>query len=213
MANTAFDPLRSDPFSSSNGELVPYTHNGTQPKNNIQLQPSPEDDILMQFANSSNTTTNGESQPSTPPKNNDIRTSRKQRVMRSPSGVASLSSLNSRSVKSDSTSNFAPPPEFPIHSADHYTSSYFHANAWEQPSVPPVYEKINHSGTCLARISTRTKMLKVWKQVFWIIYNDHELLVFKTKSIFEEWLMNPYLSRTARDALVKLRVNFQIRPR
>jgi len=52
----------------------------------------------------------------------------------------------------------------------------------------------------------------VWKPVFWIIYNDHELMIFKSKTIFEEWLMNPHLSKNARDALVKLRVNFQALP-
>ena len=49
--------------------------------------------------------------------------------------------------------------------------------------------------------------------MFWIVYDDREFMVFKNKNIFEEWLMNPYLTRTERMALVKMRIDFLVDPR
>lgn len=204
MANSAFDPLRDDPFATSQDQsaLVAFNVQPT-PFSNEQTNQSPQDnDILLQFTNSSTPTKPSTSQAVD---QTDVRQSRKQRVVNySPRSVASLSSIGSTASRQSSV---APPPDLPI-SRD-YSRSLFHVSSEPDPSTMPQYDKISHSGSCLARISFRTKLLKLWKQVFWIIYDNSELMVFKSKEVFDEWLMNPHLPLSERNTLVKLRVNFQ----
>lgn len=202
MANTLFDPLRLDPFSTSieqPNQVVPYgnpTISSTEKQEQV-------DDVLLQFANSPNTTE--QSARSDQIDQEDVRKSRKERIIHnSPRSVVSPSSLSSRAV------NVAPPPEIPR--GRDFSSSLFHMTSESDPATQPKYELITHSGSCMARISIRTKLLKLWKDVFWIVYDDREFMVFKTKNIFEEWLMNPYLSRTERMALVKMRIDFLVDP-
>lgn len=205
MANTAFDPLSLDPFATVNDNAALITFE-TQPvsEGNKVFQPLQDEDILMQFVDSA-VPRPSSSQPLT--LDMDVRKTRKQRIINHSSGsVASTSSFGSSSRKS----NFAPPPDIPI--PRDYGMSLFNISAEPDVSTQPMYEKITHSGSCLSRISNRTKILKVWKQVFWIIYEDRELLVFKSKEIFDEWLMNPYLSKNDRNAMVKLHVDFQCLP-
>jgi hypothetical protein len=205
MANSAFDPLRLDPFAApSNNEIVPIQTTQQQElispsqQTGGSKQPPLEEDVLLQFTNSSSPAS-----PTSIIDADDVRKSRKQwSSSRSISSAAS-----SRKSSKTNASSFAPPPEMPI--TRDYSSSLFHLDGEVDPRSQPVYEKITHSGTCLARISNRTKLLKLWKQVFWIIYEDKELLVFKDKEVFDQWLMNPHLSRIQRDSLVKLHVDFQ----
>lgn len=220
MANTFFDPLRSDPFSTpiatnlnqnQTNQIVPY---GEQQQQQQQSTPSSKelhqesvDDVLLQFGNSS------PSQASTqqsPPPTVDVRNSRKQRILHnSPRSIVSPSSLSSRY-----SNQIAPPPDLlPMGGSKDYSSSLFHMTSEPDPATQPKYELITHSGSCMARISSRTKLLKLWKNVFWITYDDRELLVFKNKNLFEEWLMNPYLTKSERYALVKLRIDFMVEPR
>mmetsp|Transcript_13889 Transcript_13889/g.15669 ORF Transcript_13889/g.15669 Transcript_13889/m.15669 type:complete len:335 (+) Transcript_13889:303-1307(+) len=200
MANSAFDPLRNDPFASyneGNQQLVTYQQGGEQPT-------SAEQDALLLFANNTNKV-----QPIN--NNQNVRASRKQKTMQnSPRSVASGSSLGSRSAQSRSVvddANFAPPPEMPV--PRDYSASLFHVKFPPDPQSRPLYEEIKHSGMCVSRISNRTKLLKIWKHVFWIIYGDNQLYVFKSKNIFDEWMMNPHLSKMERKALVKLHIDFQ----
>jgi len=79
-----------------------------------------------------------------------------------------------------------------------------------QLSPLPTYSQITHSGHISGRCSTTSLILKKWKRVFWVTYNDEtELLVFRSKSDFDEWAMNPYMSVNQRNDLVKLRVCFK----
>lgn len=102
--------------------------------------------------------------------------------------------------------SIAPPPDAPI--PKDYTQSMFHMEEDFNKDAMPSFGNIKHSGFCLARISTRALLMKRWKKVFWIAYGDETLLFFKTKEMFEDWVMDPYLSSRQRETLVKLRVDF-----
>ncbi len=104
--------------------------------------------------------------------------------------------------------SIAPPPEIPM--PRDYTQSLFHVeeSADQNLASKPSFEKISHSGICLARTTKRSLLTKKWKKVFWIAYGDEALLIFKTKDMFDDWVMNPHLSSRQREALVKLRVDF-----
>lgn len=49
--------------------------------------------------------------------------------------------------------------------------------------------------------------MKKWKRVFWISYGEDTLLFFREKDHFDDWAMNPHLSKNQREQLVKLRIN------
>lgn len=99
---------------------------------------------------------------------------------------------------------FAPPPP-PIKG---YANSVALArNAPPGSSALPEFSQISHSGYCLARISFRTILIKKWKQIFWVTYGNHRVLIFRSSADFEDWVSNPYLSQPQRDFLVKLDIN------
>lgn len=197
MADTAYDPLRDDPFAPVNQApaIVPVAN---QPNNQWgvngqhQSQPQPgyqpesNEDILLQFNNTNASQSNR---------------------MRNNSG----SSVGSRSVNSKGSAfanpNIAPPPQYPIQRD--YTASQFHTEEEYEHAPPPDFNEVTHSGTCIARISMRTLVLKKWKRCFWISYGETKMLFFRSKIDFEEWVMNPHLSSNQREKLVKLRIDFE----
>jgi len=73
----------------------------------------------------------------------------------------------------------------------------------------PSFAMVKHSGNVMARISLKSLLLKKWRPIFWICYGDSRIVIFRSKSDFEEWATNPHLTTTDRDALVKLDVNFK----
>jgi len=120
---------------------------------------------------------------------------------------------SSRSVTSESSRNmhnqssaldnplFAPPPAPPVQGQNLMSS--------KKTSTLPSFDKVNHSGYMLARTSLKSLVMKQWKTVFWITYGDHEVLIFRSKIDFEEWVTNPYLTKLQRGAIVKLHIDFQ----
>ena len=60
----------------------------------------------------------------------------------------------------------------------------------------------------MARFSLKSMIIKKWRQCFWIAYGDNQILFFRSKVDFEEWISNPYLKKEERDVLVKLNVDF-----
>lgn len=99
---------------------------------------------------------------------------------------------------------FAPKPKRP-HELD--SALTLAKNAPGGASPLPDFDLITHSGYALARISFRTIIIKKWKQVFWITYGVHKLLVFRSSADFEDWVSNPYLNSAQRDFLVKLEID------
>lgn len=203
MANSGFDPLRNDPFApvpQMSPAIVPVS-DPNQPSNQwgLQQQIPPEEQLdsdenfLNQFNNTNSAT-------------NDIRQNRR---MRANSHGSTTSSIGSRSARSSSKilndPTIAPPPEVPI--GKDYSRSLFHAEEEINPAPPPDFNEITHSGYCLARISMRTLVMKKWKRVFWISYGEDTLLFFREKDHFDDWAMNPHLSKNQREELVKLRIN------
>ena len=73
----------------------------------------------------------------------------------------------------------------------------------------PNYDKIQHSGDCLARLSLRTMLIKRWRPTFWIAFGDHQILFFRTRNDFHEWATNPYITDEHRDDLVKVHIDFK----
>lgn len=219
MAETNYDPLRSDPFQNNAVVPVPNQNQnwsvpGQQTTQQYQQQQQGggvAEDPLLHFQNA---------QPSE--SDSDLAKDMSnlyrhlQRMGTTDSSVSGSSHLSRRS-KILGNANIAPPPEFPIEKD--YTQSLFHVEETDRVDdnmPPPSFDLIQHSGYCLARISFRTLLMKKWKQVFWICYGDidheHEnslsLLFFKTKEIFEDWIMNPHLNSSQREKMVKLRVDF-----
>lgn len=202
MANSAFDPLREDPFEIAQPPVVAITpvqsvHQNTQWGLRQQVpqgqQPPADDtqDILLQFNNANS------------------HTSRR----RADSCASGASSIGSRSARSGSRNDVlndmtvAPPPERPV--GKDYSRSAFHAEAEVTPVPPPNWDLVKHSGICLARISMRTLVMKKWKHSFWIAYGDHIMLFFKSRCHFDDWAMDPHLSARQREQLVKLRIDFR----
>jgi hypothetical protein len=103
--------------------------------------------------------------------------------------------------------NFAPPPLLPAD--DETLKSAYSLNAKCEADYEnlPRYDKIKHSGTIMTRFSAIALLTKKWSQNFWILYANC-LYFFRSRDDFEEWLLNPYLSKAQRDNLVKLYLKF-----
>jgi hypothetical protein len=138
--------------------------------------------------------------------------------------IRSASSLGSRSIGSHASQyqngngngnaaetilndkTFAPPPKF-SQSLEVTKSQYLHINR-QVMSTLPSFGSVKHSGDCLARFSLKSMMIKKWKPTFWIAFGNHQILFFRSRSDFEEWVSNPFLKKEERDQLVKLSVDF-----
>ena len=142
---------------------------------------------------------------------------------RYPASNASASSISSRSSQSISSrtsqyqdsiindTTFAPPPKFP---ESNNSNSLIHghnsnSSVVQSTSLLPSFDLIKHSGQCMGRFSMKAMVTKKWKQAFWIAYGTNQLVFFRSKTDFEEWVSNPFLSKKDRDALVKLHVDFR----
>lgn len=191
MANTSFDPFRSDPFQSaqSNSQLVPV-----EPVVNSQTQkPLPlNEDVLMQFDQQT--------------QRSDVRSTRKRREV-SPS-------TSPKNVRPGTcvlhNPEFAPPP-VPLDPKDKDLLGRFQFMAEKEADYRslPNAKRVTHSGCLVSRISLKSLLTKVWKPTFWITYGHNILIFFKSKSTFEEWLYNPYLSKDERANLIKLGIDFK----
>jgi len=100
--------------------------------------------------------------------------------------------------------SFAPPPK-PVFNMEVIDSTRNKTIT----STLPLYDMVKHSGNVMARISLKSLFLKKWKQMFWIAYGDHELLFFRSKTDFNEWATNPYLTNAGRMSLVKLDIDLK----
>ncbi len=133
-----------------------------------------------------------------------------QRVPSSAGSIASMASsscYSARSVFEDMT--FAPPPQLPK-SLEVVKNRFLPHTPREVAASLPVFDRIKHSGEVMARFSVKSMMMKKWKPVFWITYGNNEMLFFRSKSDFDEWVSNPFLENDDRNKLVKLRVDFMI---
>jgi len=95
---------------------------------------------------------------------------------------------------------YAPAPERP---ADERRS------VKPKPYHMPSFEKVTHSGHVMARLSLKSLIIKKWKPIFWICYENARIIFFRSKSDFLEWATNPLLNLLEREELIKLDVNFR----
>jgi len=98
---------------------------------------------------------------------------------------------------------FAPPPRYPNTKIPLIDSSL-------NKNCLPEFDKITHSGHMQARTSLKALLIKKWKSAFWIMYEDNEVYLFRSKVDFEEWATNPYLSKVEREEIVKLKIDFKL---
>lgn len=137
----------------------------------------------------------------------DVRGRKKYRTFSS--NNSSEGSLSSTSGYLDGQSPlddpmFAPPPSPPINMG-------IPDNTKDTPitSTLPSYSMVKHSGNILARISLKSIFLKKWRHIFWISYGDHNVLFFRSRTDFNEWATNPYLTDAERMNLVKLQIDLK----
>jgi hypothetical protein len=171
-------------IQSSNHWAIPQ--NSTKPE-----------DILLDF-NNFDAFTNNDS--------DDIRNTRKHREVPVPIVETSDNPIYLHSSILDDRT-FAPPPHLPT--KKNLVRFEFMAEREANVSLLPSFEKVMHSGKVLSRISIKSLITKKWKEVFWIIYGSSCLIVFRTTKDYEEWLLNPYLSETERQLLIKFKMDFE----
>jgi len=102
---------------------------------------------------------------------------------------------------------FAPPPDPPADESFATRDRNNHAGSNNHANMPS-FDMVKHSGNVMARISLKTIVTKKWKQIFWICYGDNKIIIFRSKSDFEEWALNPNLGDLDRNKLVKLSIDF-----
>lgn len=181
--------------------------------NQQQQQFSSEQDDLMAFlsspSNLASFETAGTQNTNISNSVDDVRTTRKERKAPSLKSVSSFKSRTSstRDAGPLDDPDFAPPPL--VHPTAQ-SKTFYELNAENEANYAllPKYEKIRHSGHIMTRFSTMSLVTRKWRQNFWILYG-HVLYFFRSKEDFEEWLLNPYLSRESRASLVKRFLNFK----
>lgn len=105
---------------------------------------------------------------------------------------------------------FAPPPYYSEKYLNLVKARIAAENVGRMKSTQPTFQLVKHSGSLLARLSMKSKIIKKWKQCFWIIYGSSQLMVFRNKEDFEEWMFNPFITLEERYALVKHGVDMNI---
>lgn len=133
------------------------------------------------------------------------------------SATSSIGSRSTRSTRSGHSGKstgsilddkrYAPPPKYPKETLQMMKTQVF-SDGRNAASALPSFDMVKHSGSITARISLKTLVMKKWKYSFWIAYGNNSLLFFRSKPDFEDWLVNPYLSKEGRDELVKLKIDF-----
>jgi len=136
--------------------------------------------------------------------NNNVGKSKKYR----PSQSVTSSSKIPRQISPLNDSTFSPPPIPPVKLGEAINISRHRARSSSLPS----FDKITHSGHMLARTTLKSIIIKKWRPVFWISYGESEIFIFRSKSDFEEWATNPYLTVLQREKIVKLSIDFKIGP-
>jgi hypothetical protein len=119
--------------------------------------------------------------------------------------TASVDSSSSLPISVLNDPSFAPAPEIPEKLEN---SRVLAKDAPSNASALPNWKSITHSGFILARISARSKIMKKWKECFWITFGESKVLLFRSKSDFDEWVSNPYLTQRQRNSLVKSSIDF-----
>jgi len=131
---------------------------------------------------------------------------RPSRSVDSTGSSRSSGSKYSRGISPLDDPTFAPAPDIPTdmlngtHGSPRMGSSNFNM---------PSFDLVKHSGNAMARISLKSLVMKKWKPIFWICYGDSRIVIFRSKSDFEEWATNPNLNIIQREALVKMDVDFK----
>mmetsp|Transcript_27364 Transcript_27364/g.54831 ORF Transcript_27364/g.54831 Transcript_27364/m.54831 type:complete len:513 (+) Transcript_27364:40-1578(+) len=92
-----------------------------------------------------------------------------------------------------STSSSIIPPQSPQSSSD---------------SPLPNPDLIHQMGPIQTRTSLRSLLMKKWHPSWWMHYDTHSLLIFRSKDHLDDWVQNPYHGKRERAYLVKLRVDF-----
>ncbi len=121
------------------------------------------------------------------------------------STVATSSSLTVASLLDDNT--FAPPP--PLPTMDKLVRFEFMAEREADKKTLPNFMNVKHSGKVLSRVSVLSLISKSWKETFWIIYDESQLIFFRNERDYEDWLLNPYIDRKERDKKIKMKIDFQ----
>jgi hypothetical protein len=67
---------------------------------------------------------------------------------------------------------------------------------------------IHQMGPIQTRTSLRSLLMKKWHPSWWMHYDAHSLLIFRSKDHLDDWVQNPYHGKRERAYLVKLRVDF-----
>ena len=65
-------------------------------------------------------------------------------------------------------------------------------------------------GTCLARSSARSMVMKDWKPVFWVLENPNVLMLFRSAENYRGYHENTLISHEERELLVKARVELSV---
>lgn len=165
-----------------------------------QDQPHQQDVKFSSEENLSNSPNNA--QDGEDPKLKGRKKYRSSRSVDSSASSRSSASGYSRGNSPLDDPTFAPPPDNPVKSQ--------HGSRGSVPmSHLPSFDMVTHSGNAMARISLKSLVIKKWKPIFWICYGDYRIIVFRSKSDFEEWLTNPHLGVVQREALVKCDINFK----
>ena len=103
-------------------------------------------------------------------------------------------------------SQFAPPPRFP--KSLEVTKAEFSTERRDVTTNLPAFHEIKHSGEVNARFSLKTLLInKKWRPTFWIMFGSSQVLFFRSKTDFDEWVSNPFLQKPDRDKLVKLAID------
>ena len=99
----------------------------------------------------------------------------------------------------------APPPPKPHVLNSPQFSQYQNSSGGSVPN----FDLVKHSGDILARLSLKSMLTKKWRQAYWIAYGYHQILFFRSRADFEQWIANPFLSPEARDELIKFNIDFK----
>src|SRR6056300_1246222 len=76
-------------------------------------------------------------------------------------------------------------------------------------STLPNPNLIHQMGPIQSRTTLRSLLMKKWHtDCWWMHYDRHSILIFRSKDHLDDWVQNPYHGKKEREYLIKLHIDF-----
>ena len=116
---------------------------------------------------------------------------------------STLTSTTISSIKSSSTTTNVSNDDQLYNWSEKKDDSNLHLSTLPNPNL------IHQMGPIQSRTTLRSLLMKKWHtDCWWMHYDRHSILIFRSKDHLDDWVQNPYHGKKEREYLIKLHIDF-----